>query len=96
MPTFEKRERFLKDYSDLSDQHKVRFMVAVRDFVADLKTGAFRPGLRVKGVEGMAGVYEMTWAPDGRATWEYGTPQRPDEPHIVWRRCGSHDVFRSP
>jgi hypothetical protein len=32
----------------------------------------FRPGLRVKGVRGAAGIFEMTWADDGRATFEYG------------------------
>lgn len=32
----------------------------------------FPPALRVHGVQGMAGVWEITFAPDGRATFEYG------------------------
>ncbi|MBV2362052.1 hypothetical protein KUM37_01630 [Streptomonospora sp. NEAU-YY374] len=68
-------------------------MVA-EEFVPDLVRGSFRPGLRVKRVQGVASeVYEMTWAPDGRATWQYGREQRPGTPHVVWRRVGTHAVF---
>ncbi|PZS10599.1 MAG: hypothetical protein DLM55_03825 [Acidimicrobiales bacterium] len=67
--------------------------------VADLKGGTgFRKSLRVKRVEGMKSVqvYEMTWAPDGRATWEYGEEIRPGQPHVIWRRIGTHSIFRQP
>jgi hypothetical protein len=37
----------------------------------------------------------MTWAADGRATFEYGEEIR-GEPHNSWRRIGIHDVFRRP
>jgi hypothetical protein len=56
----------------------------------------FRPDLRAKGVQGALGVYEMTWAPDGRATWQYGDEVREGEPHVIWRRIGTHDVFDRP
>lgn len=39
------------------------------------------------------GVNEMTWAPDSRATWQYGKEIRPGEPHIIWRRVGTHAIF---
>jgi len=39
---------------------------------ADLRDQKFRPGLRVKRVQGHPGVWEMSWAADGRATFEYG------------------------
>lgn len=38
----------------------------------------------------------MTWAADGRATFEYGEPMLPGQPHIIWRRIGTHEVFRNP
>lgn len=41
-------------------------------------------------------MFEMTWAPDGRATFEYGEEQTEGEPHVIWRRVGTHDVFESP
>lgn len=96
-PTYERSSTFARDWAKLSPQQRRRFLEAVAVMVADLRAGRpFRPGLRVKGVEDAPGVFEMTWAPDGRATFEYGREQRPGEPHIVWRRVGTHDVFRRP
>ena len=34
----------------------------------------FRLGLRVKRVQGEWSLFEMTWAPDGRATFSMGEP----------------------
>jgi len=42
------------------------------------------------------GVWEITWAPDGRATFEYGDELHPGEPHIRWRRIGGHDILQEP
>jgi len=66
------------------------------EFVVDLKAGRFRSGLRVKRVQATAGVWEMTWAPNGRATFEYGNERRAGEPHVIWRRVGTHDIFERP
>lgn len=98
MPTFETTDRFKKDLSVLDPADRARFHRPVTQLVADLSTPPrqARPGLRVKGVQGAAGVFEMTWAPDGRATFEYGEPMLPDEPHVVWRRVGTHDIFGRP
>jgi hypothetical protein len=38
----------------------------------------------------------MTYAADGRATFEYGEEQRPGEAHIKWRRIGDHGVLDRP
>jgi hypothetical protein len=92
LPTFERLRRFDRDYDQLSREEKRAFQAAVRKFVADLEAGAgFRKGLRVKGVQGSTGLYEMTWADNGRATFSYGEAIR--ERHIVWRRVGAHDVI---
>ena len=65
-------------------------------FVADLAAGnGFRPGLRVKKMA-RHDIWEMTWAPDGPATFSYGQPVRDDEVHIIWRRAGSHQIFTAP
>ena len=65
-----------------------------RKFVADLQRGqGFRQGLRVKGVRGALGMFELTWANDGRATFSYGESRREGEAHIVWHRVGTHDVL---
>jgi len=97
VPTWSKTESFREDYRGLTATNKKKFKKAVADFVADLKKGrGFRKGLRVKGVQGAGGVFEMTWAKDGRATFQYGPELKPKDPHIVWRRCGSHAIFKKP
>lgn len=98
MPTFEKTVRFENDYRRLTPQQREHAHDAVRSFVADLSNGQrFRPNLRVKRVQGRNGVFEMTWeAADGRATFEYGESKADGEPHIVWRRIGTHDIYRDP
>ena len=93
MPTHDEDARFLREYVRLSREDQRLFNSAVLKLVADLRTGRFRPGLRVKGVAGRPGVFEMTWAPDGRALFQYGDPVRAGEPHIIWLRIGSHDIL---
>lgn len=62
----------------------------------DLRRGRFRKGLRVKSIQGAVGLFEMTWAPDGRATFQYGPETVTGDPHVIWRRVGTHDVFGRP
>ncbi|GAB4008482.1 hypothetical protein GCM10029992_64960 [Glycomyces albus] len=96
-PTFERFPRFNQDHEKLQKEQQARFKKAVAEFVEDLRTGgSIRPGLRIKRVQGAEGVYEISWAPDGRATWEYGEEKIPGEPHIKWRRIGTHDIFKNP
>ncbi len=98
MPTYTRLPRFVKDYEALSPDERAAFRSAVAKFIADIASGTFRKGLRVKGVQGAAGIFELTWGDDGRATFQYGPPVEghEDEPHIVWRRVGSHAIFGSP
>jgi hypothetical protein len=97
VPTYEWVSRFRRDFEALSPDEQRAFVDAVRQFVEDMKAGGpFRPGLRVKGVRGARGVFEMTWAPDGRATFEYGDSIQDGEPHVIWRRVGTHDILGAP
>jgi hypothetical protein len=96
MPTYLRLPRFNRDWERLTPQEQVRFRAALAVFVADLAAGSgFRPGLKVKKMAGHD-VWEMTWAPDGRATLCYGQPVRDGEVHIMWRRVGSHQIFTAP
>ena len=97
MPTFERLTHFDREYAKLTAEQQKAFREAVLMFVADLRSRqGFRRGLRVKRVQGTTDVWEMTWAPDGRATWQYGPEQLPGEPHVLWRRIGTHSIFRQP
>jgi hypothetical protein len=95
VPTFQATQRFERDWKQLTPDLRARFQRVVTDqFVPDLAKGTFRAGLRVKGVQAAPGVFEMTWTPDGRATFSYGRQQRAGEPHVIWRRIGTHQIFR--
>jgi len=96
LPTFERLARFRRDFERLTPEQQRVFLGVVRQFVADLRSGRLRPGLRVKGVRAAPSVFEMTWASDGRATFSYGNAVRPGHVHIVWRRVGTHDILRKP
>jgi len=96
VPTWSTTESFEQDVKKLTPEEKAKFRSAVAAFVADIKRRRFRKGLRVKGVQGAEGIFEMTWAKNGRATFQYGPEARPGEPHVIWRRCGTHLVFRKP
>jgi len=89
-------DRFRRDFASLTAEQRAAFRAAAAKFVVDLEAGTFRPGLRVKGVQGAAGVFEMTWADDGQATFQYVSAVREGETHIVWRRIGTHDIFTRP
>jgi hypothetical protein len=97
MPTYKRLPRFRNDFDGLSADEQERFREAVKKFIDDLGRGrGFRPSLRVKGVQGAPGIFEMTWAPDGRATFHYGDPIREGEIHVVWRRVGTHAILARP
>ena len=77
-------------------EQQEEFKATLRVFVQGLQQQKFHPSLRVKRVAGTRAIWEMTWAPDGRATFTYGTEMRPGDPHIIWRRVGTHAIFRVP
>jgi len=97
MPTRDVLASFWRDWDRLTPQQQRAFRDAVTKFVADLKANrGFRAGLRVKRVQAHPGVWEMTWAPDGRATFQYGEERHRGDPHIIWRRIGTHAILRAP
>ena len=97
MPTHDELVQFLREFSKLTQDDQDLFIDAMKMMVEDLRQGGtFRPGLRIKAVQGHPGVFEMTWAGDGRATFHYGHPRRAGDAHIIWRRIGGHDILKRP
>jgi len=96
VPTYARTDSSMRDYSSLTQDQRAAFRQAVGRFIRDLPTGRFRKGLRVKGVKGAKGIYEMTWANDGRATFQHGPPEIESETHVIWRRIGTHDILGEP
>lgn len=97
-PTYSVSARAAREYAKLSREDRARFRAARKVFVEALRAdpSALPPQLRVKRVQGREGVWELTWAPNGRATFDYGPEQIEGEPHVRWRRIGDHSIFSSP
>ena len=94
MPTYETPEAFLRQYRSLTPEQRKAFRAALKKFVADLESESFRPGLRVKAVQGLpTGFFDMTWAQNGQAIFRYGPELKPGEPHIIWYAVGTHGIL---
>jgi hypothetical protein len=98
VPTFARLARFDREFRRLSRGLQHAFLTMLSSFIKALRVlpPAFPPSLRIKRVQGVEGVWEITFAPDGRATFEYGPEVRPGEPHVIWRRIGDHGVLSDP
>ena len=99
MPTFETLPRFEKDWKGLTSGQKDAFRKVIKEaFVPDLTAPdrPFRPGLRVKGVKAHPNVFETTWDNNRRATFSYGAERTAGQPHVIWRRIRTHDIFTPP
>lgn len=96
MPTHAETDRFRRDFKELTRAEREAFRKAVAKFLEDLPSGRFRKGLRIKRVQGTSGIFEMTWAAGGRATFQYGEEIIEGEPHVVWRRVGTHAILSAP
>ncbi|MGH2610264.1 MAG: hypothetical protein ACRDHF_14375 [Tepidiformaceae bacterium] len=96
MPTHFEVERFMRDWNALTPNQRARFHRVLVGFREDVGSGTFRRSLRVKGVQGRPGVFEMSWARNGRAHWMYGPEVHPGLPHIIWLRIGTHEIFDRP
>lgn len=99
MPTYEAAESFFRDLSRLTAEQRLEWGVGLQKFIEDvtaIETGqstSFRAGLRVKPYKKAPGVFEMSWASDGRSLWKYGEPLAEDKRHVQWLRIGTHDIF---
>ena len=98
MPTYEVSPSFKREHAKLSPALKRRFADAVRRLVAELERDPPRlPGMPVvRPLSGRRGVYELRFAPDGRATFHVGEELTPGVPHVVWRRIGDHSILDRP
>lgn len=93
MSTYFVTAEFRRMLGGLSSADRARFTIAVRKLVEGLASGRLQNSLRVKRVQGTEEAWEMTWAPNGRAMFEYGRELKPGHAHIVWLRIGGHEIF---
>ena len=89
----------MRDLKRLNSDQAALFERRLQEFVADLldmergRSTWFRRTLRVKKVQGLSDVYEMSWASDGRATFALGDPPIEGKLHVVWLRIGGHEIL---
>lgn len=97
-PTYEAQRRFERDLRRLTRTERAQFDAARERLVAGLeeRPPRFDPALRIKRVQGHPSIWELSWAPDGRATFGYGAEVRPGMPHVIWRRIGDHSILNDP
>jgi hypothetical protein len=100
---YDRTESFRSDYRRLSAAEKQLFrdcvMVINKAFAkrSARQSSEWPAKLRIKRVRGASGIWEATWSfsgPDGRATFELRTDG--DDPVLLWRRIGGHEIFRNP
>jgi hypothetical protein len=98
VPTFERLARFDREFRRLPREMQRAFLTVLPLFIAALreKPPVFPPTLRVHRVQGSEGVWEITFASDGRATFEYGPEVIAGDTHVIWRRIGGHEVLAAP
>lgn len=100
MPKYDVEASFWRDWARLSPAEQDQFLETIRKLVHDLKQGkgirGVRKGLRVKGVQRRKEVWEMTWADDGRATFQLGASAEAGDVHVIWRRIGGHEILNDP
>jgi hypothetical protein len=96
VPTFESLARFDREFRRMPRELQAAFLGMLPTFINALRASppSFPPALRVKRVQGRQNVWEITFATDGRATFEYGKEVIAGTPHVIWRRVGTHDVLR--
>ncbi len=95
MPKFDKETGFLAEYAKLSSQEKKQFRAAVRKIIAALDAGKF-PGPPLVQKMTDRDVYEVRWAANGRATFQYKYDAALGENVVIWRRIGDHRVLTNP
>ena len=109
MPTFEAHDRFRNEHRGLSAARQQLFSRALDEFIEvflewekEQRPGIprFPARLRVKSVQGhpriRPRIMELSWAGDGRCTWQIGISKLQGKYHVIWRRIGSHAIFDDP
>lgn len=80
---YNRSKRFERNFKKLPQEIKDAFYNQFKEFHASHPL--MHPSLRVKGVQGKKGIYEITVTMDIRATFEY------IEDGVLFRNIGNHD-----
>ena len=95
---------FERDYKKLKKEHQRVFLELRSEFLEEFErvllstTQIPAPRkFRLKELKNTEGIWAMTWSfsrPAGRATFHI--EEHEGEPILVWRRIGTHEIYREP
>jgi len=96
MPYYTSLPTFDREFKKLTAEEKLAFMATVRKLIQSLSSGQGIPGLPL--IRKLSGynLYELRWAADGRATFEYAYDSTLQANKVIWRRVGDHSVLNNP
>lgn len=90
-------KKLKSEHRRLFQTERTRFLDALGDLEKIHHAPNFPNRFRLKQLRNTDGVWAMTWSfsrPDGRATFHLD--EIDGEPVLVWRRIGSHEIFKQP
>jgi hypothetical protein len=95
MPKYDRLQQFMREWRKLTSAQQQQFEAAWRAIAVALSlTKALPPPPLVQKMSGQE-IYEVRWAPDGRATFHIEHDAN-GEQIIVWRRIGDHSILKHP
>lgn len=94
MPKYTFREGFMREWRKLKPSEQRLFETAWRAIVTNLKAGKGLPAPPLVEKMSSLDIYEVRWAPNGRATFHID--RQDGEDVIIWRRIGDHEIYKRP
>lgn len=96
MPYYDSLPLFDKEFSKLAPEQRRAFMAAVRKIIDSLTAGQGFPSPPLVQKMSAYNLYEVRWAADGRATFEYAYDAALQAHKVLWRRIGDHKILTQP
>jgi mRNA-degrading endonuclease YafQ of YafQ-DinJ toxin-antitoxin module len=93
---FQPTEPFWKDYARLPDRVRRKAREAFQLFRQGADSPPFHPSLRIRKMEGHAGVWEGHVTRQYVFTFHMETDADTGEPVYVFRSLGTHEAYRRP
>ena len=90
-------KKLKSEHRRLFQKERTRFLDALGNLDSTDRPTNLPKKFRIKQLRNTDGIWSMTWSfsrPDGRATFHI--QEIDGQLTIVWRRIGSHEVFKQP
>ncbi|MBA3826288.1 MAG: hypothetical protein H0X24_20605 [Ktedonobacterales bacterium] len=96
MPKYDTLPGFMREFNKLSHEQQQLFLEAVRAIIVSLRLTQKLPGSPLIKKMTDYEIYEVRWAPNGRATFHLEPDPSGNEMIVVWRHIGGHEIYKHP